>query len=336
MVSPIRLTEFSRIKWERARDLKRRGDFPEAEQELKDALEAEPHHPLLKMSLADLYQRQDKLTEARILTESVLSADPEYPGAFYVLGKIYFGEGKLEEALQCFQKASRKDQRPYLVRQTARTLREMERHEEALEVLEAALAGGGEDLSLLKEKALILNRMQRREDALALYERLHELAPEDPFVRREVYRLKGIERPGEDVIKELRAVLHLPSRRDDPQLHGLLGQKLKETGSLKEAAEEFRKAWLLSRNDIFYLKQEGFCHYHLGDYGETIRTLGQVFRKDPNDHRVRSTLEKVYMATGDLKGYVDLLEGILAEQPHQVKLIGVLRKFKKRLKRPEA
>jgi tetratricopeptide (TPR) repeat protein len=330
-VSPIRLNEFSKIKWERARDLKRRGAFREAQEELRDALEEQPDHPLLQLSLADLYQRQDKLTEARVLTESVLSAHPENTRAFYVLGKIFSSEGRLEDALQCFQKASQKDQSSYLIREMARTLREMQRHKEALRIIEAALTGLGEDLSLLKEKALILNRMNRREEALTLYEKLHELAPEDRFVRREVYRLKGIERPREKVIKELKAVLNLPSRRDDPQLHGLLGQKLKEAGSLREAAEAFHKAWLLSNSDIFYLKQEGFCHYHLGDYGEAIRALGHVFRKDPNDYRIKSTLEKMYTATEDLKGYVDLLESILAEQPHHVKLVGVLKKFKKRL-----
>lgn len=335
MVTPVRLNEFSRIKWERARDLKRRGAFREAEQELKDALEDQPDNPLLMMSLADLYQRQDKLTEARLLTESVLSADPEYPRAFYILGKILSCEGRQEEALQCFKKAFRKFQSPYLIRQIARTLREMQRHEEALQIIEAAPAGKGEDLSLLKEKALILNRMNRRKEALTIYEKLHDLVPEDRFVRREVYRLKGIERPREEVIEELRAVLNLPVRRDDPQLHGLLGHKLKEAGNLKEAAEEFRKAWLLSNNDIFYSKQEGFCYYHLGDYGEATRMLSDAFRKDPNDYRVRSTLEKIYMASGDLKGYVDLLESILMDQPHYVKLIGILRKFKKRLDGPE-
>lgn len=307
----------------------------EAEQELKDALEEQPDHPLLKMSLADLYQRQDKLTEARVLTESVLSANPEYPRAFYVLGKIFSSEGRLEEALQCFQKAFLKDQSTYLTGQIAKTLREMHRYEEALETVETALARQAEDLYLLKERALILNRMNRREEALALYEKLHNMAPEDRFVRREVYRLKGIERPREEVIKELRAVLNLPSRREDPQLHGLLGHKLREAGRLKEGAAEFRKAWLLSNNEIFFLKQEGFCHYHLGDHGEAIRVLSQAFRKDPNDYRVRSTLEKIYVATGDLKQYVNLLEGILAEQPQHVKLMGVLKKFKKRLNGPE-
>jgi len=329
------LTRYSRIKYERARDLKKRGEFQAAEIELMEALEEQPDHPLLKVSLADLYQRQGKLKEARILTESILSADPEFPRALYVLGRIYLDEGEPEEALPCFQKASRRDQSPYMIRQMVRTLREMERYEEALGNLEPALAGAGENVSLLKEKALILNRLNRREEARALYEKLHDLVPGDGFVRRELYNLKSMARPKGEVLKELEAVLRLPSRKDDPQLHGLLAQKLKEAGKLKEAASAFRKAWRLSDDNPFFLKQAGFCHHRLGEREEALQALGQAFRKDPSDFRVKSTLESIYKTKGDWKSYVELIEDILKDQPHQVKLAGTLKKFKKRINGPK-
>ena len=90
------LSEFCRIKWERARDLKRKGKYQEAERELIDALEEEPAHLLLKSSLADLYVRQGKVVEARILTEEVLASDPSYPEALVVLGEIFFKEKNLD------------------------------------------------------------------------------------------------------------------------------------------------------------------------------------------------------------------------------------------------
>jgi tetratricopeptide (TPR) repeat protein len=184
----MKLSEFCRIKWERARDLKNKGAYLEAEEELKEALEEQPDSPLLNVSLAELYLRQDRLTEARILVEPTLSADPHYPQALYVLGEIFFKEGKLNEALECFRNAFQKDPRPYLIRRIAKTQREMGRYKEALDTLDAALADEREDIRFLKEKALTFNRMKQWDDALEIYEKVQKLDPEDSFVRKEIYR----------------------------------------------------------------------------------------------------------------------------------------------------
>ena len=111
----MKLTGFSRTKWERARDLKKQGRYQEAEGELKEALEDAPDHFLLKASLADVYLRQDRSTEAKILVESILSSDPQYPQARYILGEIFFKQNLFEQALQCFRQAFQKDPRPYLI-----------------------------------------------------------------------------------------------------------------------------------------------------------------------------------------------------------------------------
>jgi tetratricopeptide (TPR) repeat protein len=127
------------------------------------------------------------------------------------------------------------------------------------------------------------------------------------------------------VIEELKTILSLPSKKDDPQLHGLLGQKLKETGKFKEAAAEFHTAWKLSPKNLYFLKQKGFCHYSLGEYEEAVNALSQVFRKNPNDYRVRSTLKRIYTTTNNLTGFIALLEDVLKDHPDNVKLIGILK-----------
>ena len=326
----MKLSEFSRIKWERAIDLKKKGEFQTAEMELNDALEEDPNSFLLKASLADLYLRQNKIAQAKILAEAILSSDPQYPQARYIIGEIYLKENNFERALQCFRRASQRDSRPYIILRTAMTLRKMKRYQEALEILDAVLINEKRNIRFMKEKALVLSRLKDWDKALNIYEKLHELDPDDSFVRKEVYRLKGKKRPDEKVIRELKTVVNLPSRKDDPQLHGLLGQKLKEAGNLKEAAAEFRKALKLDPDNIFFLKQEGFCHYHLKNYEMAIQNLSEAFKKTPNDYILKTTLEKLYSTTDNLEGFIFLLEGILKEQPHYVKLMGVLKKIKGR------
>ncbi len=326
----MKLSEFSRIKWERARDLKGKGELSEAERELREALEEQPDHPLLNASLADLYLRQDRAGEAKVLAESVLSREPENAQALFVLGKIRYNENDLEDALACFRRAFYKDKRPYTARWTARTLRKMDRYGEAEELVDSALAAEPENVYLLKEKALILNRLEKREEALKTYEKIAGLDPGDRFVRKEIYRLKSLGRGREQVIKELEKVLTLPARKDDPELHALLGQKLRDAGRLKEAAEAFRAAWNRSNGNPFFLKQEGFCHNRRGAYPEAIEALSRAFKEDPDDYRVKTTLKKLYTVTKNPEGFVSLLEEILKEHPHHVKLMGTLKSLTKK------
>ena len=327
----MRLTGFSRTKWERARDFKKKGQYREAERELKAALEDAPDHFLLKASLADVYLRQDRPMEAKILVESILSSDPHYPQAQYIRGEIFFKENRFDQALQCFRQAFQKDPRPYLTLRAARTLSKMERYDEALETLDSVLVIERQNPGFLKEKALILSRINRSDEALEIYEKLHELNPDDSFVRKEIYKLKGKNRPTEKVIHELQTVIKLPSRKDDAQLHGFLGQQLKKVGELEEAAAEFRAAQRLDPNNVFFLKQEGFCHYQRKDYEKAIQTLGESFRKDPGDYIVKKSLEKIYKTTQNLEGFMLLLEEILKDHPHNVKLMGTLKKIQKQV-----
>ena len=324
------LSEKGRIKWQHALALGKKGEYREAERQLREALEDEPEHPLLKSSLARMYLRQNRLREARILSESVLSVNPEYPQALYVLGEIHVHEDDLEEALQYFRQAAQKDHRPYLIHSILKTLRRLGRYEEALETVESALIRERENPRLLKEKALVLDRMKRMDEALRAYERLQELEPDDAYITRAIYNLKSINRPEVEVISELQKVMALPSRRDNPQLHGFLGEKLKKAGRLGEAAAEYGQARELDPDNVYFLKQEGFCRYRLKEYPEAIHLLGEAFRKEPTDFRVKTTLSKLYSITCDTDGYISLLEEVLAEHPDNVKLMGTLKGLKKK------
>ena len=324
------LNEYAKSKWQRALSLRKKGAFQDAEEELKAALEEQPDHPLLKASLAQLYLRQDRLKEARILVESILSLEPEYVQGLYVLGEIYLCEDNMDDALRCFRQASQKDRRPFLIHSVVKTLRKMGHYDEALEAVDSALISDRDSLRLLKEKALVLDRMKLPDEALRTYERVRELDPDDPYTAKAIYKLRSLTRPDEEVIRELEKVLSLPSRRDNAQLHELLGEKLKKSGRPLQAAEAFKRASELAPNNLFFQKQEGYCRYQLKEYQEAARLLGEAFRKDPTDYIVKSTLKRIHSSIGDMDGLVQLLEDILKEHPHNVKLMGTLRGLKKK------
>ncbi len=321
--SPGRLT--------RIQELKRDGKYGEAEKEIQKELQLAPGDLLLKTSLADLYLRQDRPAEARILAEEVLAQDPRHPQALSVLGDFFLAEKSFREALEYFRQASLRDPRPYLHLKIARALKELGKLREALEELENVLVVKRDHLPFLKEKALILNRMKRFDEALACYEKIQTIQPHDPFVQKEILRLRSRKRPESQVLKELTTIVGMESKKDNPQMHGLLAQKLKDSGMVREAAAEYKAAVDLEPENSFFLKQEGFCHYRLKEYPEAIRCLTQAFRKDPSDYVVRKTLEKIQAAQGNLPGFLELLEEVLHQHPQNKTLLGTIKRIRKKL-----
>jgi tetratricopeptide (TPR) repeat protein len=271
------------------------------------------------------------LAEGRILAEEVLAADPQHPQALSVLGDLFLKQHSPQQALDCYHQAFLRDSRPYLILKMARALKEMRQFDKAIQELERVLVVKPRSLSFLKEKAIILNRMKKFDQALETFEKIKEISPEDPFVQKEILRLRSRSRPETQVLKELQAVVGMNSKKDNAQMHGLLAQKLKGAGLVREAAAEYRAASTLEPGNPYFLKQQGFCHYREGNYDEAIHCLEEAFRGDPSDYVVVKTLEKCYEAQERMKEFLELLQEALQQHPEQTPLLGTIKKVRKKL-----
>ncbi len=311
--------------------LKKSGRFEEAETEIRRGLEKNPHDSFLKTSLADLYLRQGRLVEGRILAEEVLTQNPRHPEALSVLGDFFLKQHSPLKALECYRQAYNCDPKPHFILKSARAFKEMGNSVEALQELDKVLVANPESLPFLKEKALILNRMKRFDQALEIFEKIEDLSPEDLFVKKEILRLRSRTRSEAQVLKELQTVIGMESKKGDAQVHGLLAQKLKGAGQVREAAVEYGKASSLEPQNPYFLKQEGFCLYRMGNYDEAIQCLSEAFRKDPSDYYVRGALERSYRALGNLKGWLNLLEETSRQHPEQKSLLGTIKKVRKNM-----
>jgi len=317
---------------DRIRSLKESRRYSEAEEEIQYELQKNPEQSFLKTSLADVYLRQGRLVEARILIDEVLAREPQHPEALSVLGDLFIKQRSPQKALECYRQAFARDPKPYLVLKTARAFKEMKLFDDAIQELEKVLVVNPKSLPFLKEKALILNRMKRFDQALETLERIKEISPDDAFVQKEILRLRSRRRPETQVVKELQAVIGMESKKDDAQLHGLLAQRLKGAGMVKEAAVEYKRASNLEPNNPYFLKQQGFCHYRQKEYDQAIHCLKEVFQRDPSDYVVRKTLERSYEARDDIGTYLILLEETLLHHPDQKSLLGTIRRIRTRLK----
>ncbi len=325
-----RETGYQRVA-ERIRALKAEGRYPEAEEEIRRELEKDPHNAFFQAGLADLWIKQGRLAEARILAEEVLARDPGQPQALSILGDFFMKRHAPADALNCYRQAFARAGGDYLILRSARALREMKRLEEALEELERVLVAKPKSVSFLREKASLLNQMKRSSDALDTFEKIRDLSPGDSFVEKEILRLKSKSMPDGQAVNELRRVLSMDSKKNDAQMHGLLAQKFRNAGLIREAAAEYKTAAALSPRDHFFLKQEGYCHYRAGDFAAATASLSEALRKDPADAIVRRTLERMYRSRGEEAAFLALLEEVFRAHPEEISLLGTIKRIRKRI-----
>lgn len=70
--------------------------------ELASSLKKNPNDSFIKFALALELLKQDDVSKARVLFESVLEQDPDYLGVYYHLGKLYEKTGRLKDAQTMF------------------------------------------------------------------------------------------------------------------------------------------------------------------------------------------------------------------------------------------
>lgn len=81
-----------------AKNLVRRGQYPEAEKILRRAVSAEPQESKAKLCLAAVLLKQRNLLEAYELSFDVAKSEPKNSAAFAILGAIFLGAGNFREA----------------------------------------------------------------------------------------------------------------------------------------------------------------------------------------------------------------------------------------------
>jgi tetratricopeptide (TPR) repeat protein len=89
----------------RARELKARRRYDEAQKVLEATLARNPSDARAKASLADLFYRTRRYRQAMTLAGAILAQDPDEPRALVVMGNVLLQRKKPKEALEYFRLA---------------------------------------------------------------------------------------------------------------------------------------------------------------------------------------------------------------------------------------
>ena len=144
-----------------------RGNFPAAEQTLRDALTLNPADAGAQFNYGNVLLALDRLDDAFAAFGSALSLDPGLADAELNRGSILMLRNRFEEALACFEAALRINSNfAQAYSNRAHALDQMERFDEALATCDKALTINSRNAEFHASRANILQRMGRHVEAL--------------------------------------------------------------------------------------------------------------------------------------------------------------------------
>lgn len=231
----------------------------------------------LKGAMAAIQNRQPDVAE-RIARE-VLARDSQHPGALHVVGVALLAQGRAREAVVPLEHAARRRADPVIETHLAIALRQLGQTEQALQMLERAIARQPAVPMAFHELGVLLFSQRRLAEAQAVLERALEIAPAMPelsVVLGGVF-LDRLDRPNAK-LAFARALACAPGHAG--ALYGL-GTLLMDDGDFAAAADRFKQA--LARDPAYSQARVnlGTCLLELGRWDEAIECLRAVVKAAP-------------------------------------------------------
>jgi len=315
----------------KVRTLRNRGHVREAFTAAERAAARWPEHRAVKAARADLLVRTGRLAEAERVVAEVLAEDAQHAGALIARGDLAAARGRHEAALADYRLAARAPgalrAAPHVMRKQARALARLGRGDEALAVLDEALARHPGEVGLAVERGWLLAGAGRHAEAAALAEALAAAHAGDAAVRGLALELRTRGRPSGEVARELDGVLCTLAGRADAQLWAVRARRASEQGDWPRAAESWMAVHALDGARRPARRMAGFAYRKAGQPALAARCLEPEFLANPGDHPVRACLLASLADNGESERAIALVERALAERPDLRGLWGVRRKL---------
>lgn len=248
-----------------------------------------------------IYLELERYDDAIKLFSEMLKTDPDAHQLRLYLGSALEEKGEFERAIAEFQRIpADATAYPEAVSHLAFIYKEQGKNDEAVKLLEQAIAANPSNLDLYLSLATLYDALKRPADGLKLllaHDTQFSKEPRFQFRLGVLYDKLGM-RP--QSIERMKKVLEL--NPDDAQAHNFLGYTYAEQGSnLDEALAHVKRALEIRPDDGFFIDSLGWVYFQMKRYDEAIRYLEKAAQLVTDDATVLEHLGDAYHARKEPK-----------------------------------
>ncbi len=320
---------------------KEAGQSEEAVESFRQALSLQPDNLPAKLRLATTLIDLNRMEESVPDLQEIVKRRPDHPLAHYDLGRAYAKLGRNDDALKSLSRAcelapdfgaaqyalalayrDRGDQERYQRHAALFEKHKDGRRPPADDPLQEEVWKLRAGVSTLLEKAALLQKEGRKEEAIAEYRKVLRIRPEHGMAHASLmglYRHLGRLDEGE---AQYRAVLRV--NPDIPEVHYNYGFLLIDRGKPEEAINAFERA--LELNPSYADAHANLAVLMTGSdqSSRAITHLRKALEIDRNHRLARYNLARLLLQKGETSESIQLLSGALREEDQETAEIEAL------------
>jgi tetratricopeptide (TPR) repeat protein len=288
--------------------------FDAAVAHLQQAVELEPHNPVILHALAHALRSSGQLSESLAYYEQVLENAPEHKTAWKEAAEVAMANGKAKTAQAWFEQASSHfPSDPTCLIGAARAAMSQGKSEQAISHIEKAAHMAPENLEVLLGLGEILASQGKYEKAIRAYDQAIKSSNGQLDIR--IGRCKLLIQIGrsELAIPELQALLEENSH--DERLYAVLSEAYESSGDLENAIEAATQATLLSPRNADYRYQVGRLCRLAGQLDRSLDELLQAQSTTPTMAKISRELGQVYEQRREIAQALDAYRRALELDP---------------------
>ena len=336
--------------------------FPQAAEQMKAALQADPKNPELHDQLGSIYAQQERWLDAQRQFEAAIQLNPalaiahlhlglamhaqgqpdaakeltqaqqlapDNPAIRIELGKALAAAGQDEQAISLFQQVLQQQPESTEAKyELALALQRSNKVQDAIALLRSVVAAEPRNADALTNLGMALTQAQQAKDAVPVLQHSTALAPQSVTAHQDLAAAYVQLSQVADAIRELHTALKLSP--DTSQLHYDLGLALKMQDDAADAIPELEAAEKLDPTAPEAPYVLGVLYMQTGRYEEAAREIKTSLNLRPENGDGWATLGSVYSKLNMLPEATSALREAIKQLPEQpdphLTLAGVLAK----------
>jgi tetratricopeptide (TPR) repeat protein len=358
--APVRLIQAQ------ASMLAQQGEIDAAIQLVREQVAERPDQPLLENVLADLQAGRtpeppfsdatggmaDALfgiaqalhqegggARAVLYAQMALFLKPDMAESTLLIGEALADQGNYEAAIASYETIDPASPLSYAGKlRTADALHQLERKEQAYQLLEDLAGAEPERVEALVELGNLLRADEHYDRAEGAYSRAIERLGEPEREHWRLYYARGIayERTKQWPKAEADFLRALELEPEQPFVLNYLGYSWVDMGlNLAEARGMLSRAVEARPNDGYIVDSVGWVHYRLGEYADAVDSLERAVELEPGDPVINDHLGDAYWRVGRHREARYQWQRALTLEPDEELVEGIEKKLKSGLAAPD-